>query len=110
MKNTPASSCKATQPLANGKARNRQNVAQKLTYGRHAEQRPVGRGGNDVFFAQQLDAVGRRLQPAEPAAHPRRPQPVLNPRRDLPLQPDEHGRRADATTSSSTHCTSAAMV
>ena len=62
---------------------------------RDAEQRPIGRGRNDVFLAQQLDAVGRRLQPAEPAAHPRRAQPVLNPRRDLPFQPNEHGRRAE---------------
>ena len=84
------SSCTATQPLANGRARYTQNTAQKLTYGAMRNSSRSAAGGNDVFLAQQLDAVGRRLQPAEPAAHPRRAQPVLNPAGHLPLQPDEH--------------------
>ena len=75
-------------------ARNTANDAQKLMYGATRKSRRSAAGGNEVFLAEQLQAVGRRLQPAEAAAHARRAQPVLDPRRDLPLHPDEDGRRA----------------
>ena len=56
---------------------------------RDAEQHRVGPLGHQVFFGDQLQAVGQRLQPAEFAPDARRPEPILNPPGDLPLKPDE---------------------
>ena len=58
------------------------------------EQKTVGPAGHQVFFGDQLDAVGQRLQPTELAAHAGRAKPVLDAARDLTLQPNEE-QRAD---------------
>ena len=50
-------------------------------------------GRNDVFFHEQLDAVGNGLQPAEFAPHSRRTEPVLDAARYFALQPNEKDRR-----------------
>ena len=42
------------------------------------KQEVVGVGRDRVFLAEQLDAVGEGLQPAELAADAGRPEPVLN--------------------------------
>ena len=60
--------------------------------GGHAEQHAVRRGGNQVFFLDELHAVGQALQPAELAAHAGRPQAVLNPPGDFSLGPNENQR------------------
>ena len=61
---------------------------------RELEQKLVGPIGHQVFFGEQLDAVGQRLQPAELAADARRAEPILNAAGDLALHPDEE-QRAD---------------
>ncbi len=64
--------------------------------------RPIGAGGHQVFFGDQLDAVGQRLQPAELAADAGRTEAILNAARDLAFQPDEEQRadRHDVESSS----------
>ncbi len=60
--------------------------------GRELEQQLVSPFGHQVFFGEQLDAVGQRLQPAKFAAHARRAEPILNAARNLALHPDEEQR------------------
>jgi len=66
------------------KADIRRNLKQKFI-------RPVR---HQVFFSEQLESVGQRLQPAEFPANARGPEPVLNAARNLALHPDEQ-QRAD---------------
>ena len=89
MKKTAVFIRSATQSLAKGMARKTPKAAAEADVGRQAEEQAVGPGGNEVFLAEQFQAVGRRLQPAEAPATRVGPQPVLDPRRHLPLHPDK---------------------
>ena len=49
--------------------------------------------GDDVFFRDELQSIGERLQPTEFAADAGRPKPVLDTGANLALGPDENKRR-----------------
>ena len=61
---------------------------------RDPKQQTVGPLGHQIFLGKQLDAVGQRLEPAEPATRPRGPETVLNPGGNLSLRPNEDERAA----------------
>ena len=66
----------------------------KAHVGGDAKQHPIRPVGHQVFFGEQFQAVGQRLQPAEFPADAGRPQPILNPPGDFALHPDEAKRAA----------------
>jgi len=53
----------------------------------------IGICRNDIFFHQQLHAVGDGLEPAEFSADARGTEAILNSPRDLSLQPNKEDRR-----------------
>ena len=65
---------------------------QERQVGRQLEHDAVGLGRHEVFFEEELDAVGERLQDAE-GTRPVRPDAVLHVGDDLALEPDhQHDR------------------
>ena len=59
------------------------------------EDEPIGTLGKEVFFEEQLDAVGKRLEESEGTSLVRA-DPVLHPGDDLALEP-HHEHRDDET-------------
>ena len=66
----------------------------KADVGRDLEQELIGPIRHQVFFGEQLEAVGQRLQPAEFSADAGRAEPILNAAGNFALHPDEQ-QRAD---------------
>ena len=54
------------------------------------EEHAIGTFRHQVLLGEKLDAVGKRLEPAKPAAGPRGAEAVLNSGGDLSLSPDEY--------------------
>jgi hypothetical protein len=61
----------------------------KADVGCDTEEHSVGPFGHQIFFGDQLQAVGQRLQPAEFTADARGAQPILDAAGHFALQPDE---------------------
>ena len=97
MKNTADVHVQRDERIVAAGERNRHERGERRAeadVGRDLEQQLVGPVGHQVFFGDQLEAVGQRLQPAELAADARRAEPILNAAGDFALQPDED-QRAD---------------
>ena len=77
-----------TRPSSHGRTAKRRERSHHDEKRRELEQEPIGAVDDDVFFEDELDAVGEALQHAVPA-HSHRPEPVLDVRRHLALEPDQ---------------------
>ena len=79
----------ADQPVAERQRQERDERPGQRHVRGDPEQEVVGVAGDRVFFAEEFDAVGEGLKPAELAADAGGPEPVLDAAGDFPLQPDE---------------------
>ena len=77
----------------NGTTENAANAAVAEMIGRERKEQRVGRRRPELLLEQQLDDVGQRLEQALRADQVRA-EPLLQDRRDLPLDVDHDGRRA----------------